>query len=133
MPRLEAQIPTDRASRFLVQFCRHAAAMGAGGHGRRMHAHGAAGGREVQVTAERSDRGGGTVTFAPWGVCTLRASADTLTIRIDGDDDGLARIRDVVTRDFARFSQRAPLTVTWTRADDPEPAENDIGARHKPR
>jgi hypothetical protein len=119
MPILEAQIETERASRYLVQFCKHAAAMGSGGHTPRMHLHSTVSRREVQVTAEWSDTSA-TVTFTPWGQCTLTADANILATRIEAaDEDGLAQIRDVVTRDFARFSQRDPLTVTWQRSDDP--------------
>jgi hypothetical protein len=118
MPSLEAHIETERASRYLVQFCKHAAAMGSGGHSPRMHLHGTVARREVQVSAEWSDTSG-TVTFTPWGLCTLSADGDSLTVRIDtANEDGLAQIRDVVTRDFVRFSQRAPLTLTWQRSDD---------------
>ena len=119
MPVLEARIETERASRFLVQFCKHAAAMGGGGHSPRMHLHGTAARREVQVAAEWSDTSG-TVTFTPWGLCTLTADAGVLAVRVDAAaEDGLAQIRDVITRDFARFSQRDPLTLTWQRSDDP--------------
>jgi hypothetical protein len=52
MPILQAQIQTERASRYLVQFCKHAAAMGSGGHSPRMHLHGVMTRREVQVVAE---------------------------------------------------------------------------------
>lgn len=109
----EAHVETERASRYLVQFCKHAAAMGDDGHTPRMHLHGMMARREVQVAAEWSDTDG-TVTFTPWGQCTLTASASTLTVRIEaGDQDGLHQIRDVITRDFDRFSHRHPLTVTW--------------------
>jgi len=119
MPSLQAQIQTERASRYLAQFCKHAAAMGAGGHGPRMHVHGMMARREVQVAADWSDTGG-TVTFTPWGRCTLGADASTLTLRIDATDhDGLAQIRDIITRDLHRFSTRDPLTVTWQQADTP--------------
>jgi hypothetical protein len=122
MPILETHIETERASRYLVQFCKHAAAMGSGGHSPRMHLHGTVARREVQVAAEWSDTSG-TVTFTPWGLCTLNADTGILSVRIDtADEDGLAQIRDVVTRDFARFSQRDPLTVTWQRSDDPDAA-----------
>ena len=129
MPILETQIETERASRYLVQFCKHAAAMGSGGHSPRMHLHGTVARREVQVAAQWSDTSG-TVTFTPWGLCTLAADAGILTVRIDtADEDGLAQIRDVVTRDFARFSQRDPLAVTWQRSDDPGAAPfRPIGA-----
>jgi hypothetical protein len=119
MPILHAQIQTERASRYLVQFCKHAAAMGDGGHTPRMHLHASMARREVQVTAEWSDTGG-TVTFTPWGQCTLAADTGTLTLRIDApDDDGLTQIRDVIDRDLERFSRRDPLTVTWQRSETP--------------
>jgi hypothetical protein len=120
MPVAETRIATERASRYLVQFCKHAAAMGSGGHSLRMHLHSTMTRRDIRVTSEWSD-GSGTVTFTPWGRCTLNADAGVLRIRIDADDeDGLAQIRDVVTRDFARFSRRDPLTVTWLPSDDPD-------------
>jgi len=113
MPILQAQIQTERASRYLIQFCKHAAAMGSGGHSPRMHLQGILARREVQVAAEWSDSSG-TVTFTPWGQCTLRADAGTLTLRIEAaDQDGLNQIRDVITRDLQRFSTRDPLTATW--------------------
>jgi hypothetical protein len=119
MPILQAQIPTERASRYLVQFCKHAAAMGRrGGHTPRMRLH-APIAREVQVAAEWSDTSG-TVTFTPWGRCTLTAHNGALTLRIDAtDEDAAARIRDIITRDFERFSHRDPVTVTWHRSDTP--------------
>jgi hypothetical protein len=113
MPTLQAQIPTERASRYLVQFCKHATAMGSGGHRARMHLQGMMARREVEVAADWSETNG-TVTFTPWGRCTLASDASTLTVRIDAaDQEGLTRIRDIVTRDLRRFSSRDPLTVTW--------------------
>ncbi|MFI7040859.1 DUF2218 domain-containing protein [Microbispora rosea] len=127
MPILHARIQTERAGRYLAQFCKHAAAMG-GGHAARLHQHGPAARREVRVTAEWSDTSG-TVTFTPWGACTLTADAGTLTVRVDAsDEEGLARIRDVVTRDFERFSRREPLTVTWQRQETPDGAVVHTGA-----
>jgi hypothetical protein len=122
MPVLEARIDTERASRYLVQFCRHAAAMGGGGHTRRMHLHGTMTRRDVQVDAEWSESQG-RVTFNPWGRCTLAADAHSLMVRIEADDaDALQQIRDVITRDFARFSRRDPLIVTWRQPGTPEAA-----------
>jgi hypothetical protein len=113
MPILIAQIPTERASRYLTQFCKHADAMASEVHRPRMHLHGVLARRDVGVSADWTETRG-TVTFSPWGRCTLDATADTLALRIDAtDDDGLDRIRDIVTRDLQRFSSRAPLTVTW--------------------
>jgi hypothetical protein len=119
MPILQAQIQTERASRYLVQFCKHAAAMGGDRHTPRMHLHETMTRRDVQVAAEWTDSSG-TVTFTPWGQCTLAADADTLTLRIDAvDENGLAQIRDVITRDFERFSRRDPITVTWRWPETP--------------
>ncbi|KAB8185256.1 DUF2218 domain-containing protein [Microbispora catharanthi] len=127
MPTLHAQIQTERAGRYLAQFCRHAAAMG-GGHTARLHPHGPAARREVRVAAEWSDTSG-TVTFTRWGECTLTADADTLTVRIDArDEEGLTQIRDIVTRDFERFSRRDPLTVTWLRQETPGALFRHTGA-----
>lgn len=121
MPILSAQVRTDRAGRYLSQFCRHAAAMGDGDHAFRMRLHAGTAGRTVQVTAECSENGG-TVTFGPWGRCILAADGDTLTLRIEStDEDGLGRIRDVVDRDLERFSRRDPVTLSWEPPDTPGP------------
>lgn len=131
MPVLEARIETERASRYLVQFCKHAAAMGGGGHTPRMHLHGAMTRREVQVDAEWSDTRG-TVTFTPWGRCTLAADPDTLTLRIEATgEDGLHQIRDVITRDLERFSRRDPLTVTWRQAETSDADGRAVIPRHR--
>jgi hypothetical protein len=116
MPSLEARIETERPSRYLVQFCKHAAAMGsAGGHSSRMHLHGMMARREVQVDAEWSDTRG-TVTFTPWGQCTLTADENILNLRIEAqDEEGVRQIQGVVTKDLDRFSRRNPLTVTWNQ------------------
>jgi hypothetical protein len=115
MLTLKARIETERASRYLVQFCKHAAAMGSGGHTSRMHLHGLMARRAVQVTAEWSDTDG-TVTFTPWGRCTLAAEDSALTLLIEAaDEDGLRQIQDVISRNFDRFSRRDPLALTWHR------------------
>ncbi|MEU4223192.1 DUF2218 domain-containing protein [Nonomuraea sp. NPDC026600] len=128
MPTLKAQIETERAGRYLVQFCKHAAAMGrGGGHTPRMHLRGMMDRRELQVTAEWSDTDG-TVTFTPWGRCTLAAEAGALTLLVEAaDEDGLRQIQDIVSRDFERFSRRDPLTVTWHRPETSDAAP-EIGA-----
>jgi hypothetical protein len=120
MPILTAQIDTERPSRYLVQFCKHAAAMGGGGHKPRMHRRDMTASRDVQVHAEWSDTHG-TVIFAPWGRCTIAADANTLTLRIEAtDEDGLRQIQDVITRDFDRFGRRESLAVTWHQPETPD-------------
>jgi hypothetical protein len=113
----EAQIETERPSRYLVQLCRHAFGMNRmPGHRPRKHAGGDSlplG--EVQLEAEWSDTHG-VISFAPWGQCTLAANANTLTLRIDAsDEDRLQQIQDVITRDLDRFGRRERLLVNWNR------------------
>jgi hypothetical protein len=132
MPILRAQIQTERASRYLVQFCKHAAAMGNGSHGPRMHLQGRMARPEVQVTADWSDTFA-TVAFTPWGRCTLGADAGTLTLRIDAaDQDGLIQIRDIITRDLRRFSSRDPLTMTWQEPETPGAAPSSAATAVTP-
>lgn len=123
----EAQIETERPSRYLVQFCKHAAAMGGGAHGHepRVHLGGLLARREVQVHAEWSDTHG-RVTFTPWGQCTLQANANALTLCIEAtEEENLRRIQDIVTRDFDRFSRRDPLTVNWHQPTAPSVAAGE--------
>src|SRR6266700_2014910 len=96
----EAQIETERPSRYLVQLCRHAAAMG---------------GSDVRVSAEWAESRG-VVRFDPWGQCAIEASADTLTLRVEAtDEEDLRQIQDVLTRDLGRFGRRERLPVKWHR------------------
>lgn len=134
MPILIAEVQTDRPSRYLVQLCKHAAAMGTGGHTSRMHLHTTMARSEVQVAAEWSESSG-IVTFTPWGQATLTADDKTLTVRIDSpDEDGLAQIRSVITRNLKRFSRRNPLVVTWQRHDTllATPFRHTVGPGPKP-
>lgn len=120
MPTSEAQIDTERPSRYLVQLCRHAAGMNrTPGHRLRKHADGGAlplG--EVQLRAEWSDTQG-VITFFPWGKCDIAANGNTLTLRIEAsDEDRLEQIQGVISSDLDRFGRREALTVSWQR---PEP------------
>ncbi|MEV5573241.1 DUF2218 domain-containing protein [Spirillospora sp. NPDC052269] len=116
MPSLEAVIETGRASRYLVQFCKHASAIGARGHATGGHRHGPSAGHDLQVEAEWTESSG-TVTFVPWGRCELAAEPGRLTVRVEASGPAeLARIKDVISRDLDRFSRRAPLTVTWSES-----------------
>ncbi|MFC5185484.1 DUF2218 domain-containing protein [Actinomadura harenae] len=125
MPVLEAAVETDRASRYLVQFCKHAEKMGSGGHMPKTHSRAGVSRDDVQVSARWSDDGG-TVTFVPWGTCTLTAGPGTLGLRVEADtEDGLRRIQDIVSRDLERFSRRAPLALVWRRPDDPRIDQHD--------
>lgn len=113
MQAAEARIETERPSRYLVQLCKHAAAMGAGGGGHppRLHAR-----PDVRVSAEWSESRG-TITFDPWGRCTAEANLNVLTLRVEAaDDENVRRIQDILTRDLDRFGRRDNLTVRWRPA-----------------
>jgi hypothetical protein len=111
------EIATHRGSHYLVQLCRHAASM-ASTKGHRLRAHAgrnAPPAGEVQLAAEWSDTDG-VIRFAPWGRCTLQATANTLTVRIDArDESALSRIQDIITTDLQRIGRRERLIVTWRR------------------
>jgi hypothetical protein len=120
MLTMEARIETDRPGRYLRQLCKHAASMGgARGHGARVHLRRMLARDEVQVHAEWSDTHG-VVTFDPWGLCTIQAVANALTLRIEAaDEESLLRIQDIVTRNLDRFGRRDRLTVEWQQPAAP--------------
>ena len=111
----EAHVETARASRYLVQFCKHADAMsGHRGHG--VHPGGMLARRDVRVHADWSDTRG-VVAFSPWGRCTLTAGETSLIFRVEAtDEEKLRQIQDIITRDLGRFARRDGLTVTWQPA-----------------
>jgi uncharacterized protein len=97
-----AQVPTQNASRYLQQLCKH-------------WAHNLA----VEFTPER-----GTVTFpknargADWpgdGVVTMIAHTQTLECRIDASSEGqLEGLKGALARHLDRFAFReAPLAFDW--------------------
>ncbi|WP_345430450.1 DUF2218 domain-containing protein [Actinoallomurus vinaceus] len=112
----ETALHIDRPSRYLVQLCRHAEAMGktGGGHRPCPHAATAALARgDLRVHAEYSDTHG-VITIDPWGQATLDATDDTLTLRVDAaDEEALHQIQAIVTRDLERFGRRSRISVTW--------------------
>ena len=119
MPTSEAHIHTDRPSRYLVQFCKHANAIGSADRQRLpAHGDGANALQRVTVRAEWSDTTG-TVTLYPWGQCRLEAKETRPSIRVEArDDDTLQRIKNIVSTDIERFTGGA-LTPTWHHPEPP--------------
>jgi hypothetical protein len=120
MPTSQTTIKTDRPERYLIQLCKHAAAMGKtrGGHRPRNHSTGVAlASGDIQVHAEYTEERG-VVTITPWGRCTLEAAPGTLALRAEAADQAaLQRIQDIITRDLERFARRERLTISWQSSE----------------
>jgi len=105
----EARVETERGSRYLVQLCEHVNQMG---H-RRFHkirSHGAA---HADVIGVEWSAEHGVLTFAG-GQCTLRASADALTLRAEAADaDSLQRMQNVLSMRLETIGRRDQLKVVW--------------------
>jgi hypothetical protein len=119
MPIAEAHVPTERASRYLVQLCRHL------GHMSRLrHQRPAGPGGQSSPAVRHVDWSDttGTIRFAQ-GTCTLLATDDALTVRVDADDeDALRRLQDGIIRRLNTIARRDHLTVHWQRSDtEPTP------------
>jgi hypothetical protein len=110
----EAQIRTNRPSRYLIQLCSHASDIGQHrGHGlRARHAGSAPEGSPELRHAEWSDTQG--VVRLSWGQCTLQATPGTLTLRAEAaDEENLRRIQDLIGRRLESFGRRDHLKVDW--------------------
>lgn len=126
MPSAEATVPTPNAPRYVAQLGKHATAMAGGrGHQMRRHDGNPLAGGEVTLHVEQSaDRT--TVTFDPWGRCTVHAELDRIALRIDAaDEQNLQRIQQIITRDIERFGRREHLSLAWRHLDPPADAGTD--------
>lgn len=95
MSAIQTDIPTDEASRYLQQLCKHWS-------------------HQFEVTFTPSE---GRVPFPNGVVCTLSATAATLKLRVEAADDAEAsRMAQVVVNHLQRFAFRAPLVVPDWRA-----------------
>ena len=95
MPASHATVPTGSASRYLQQLCKH-------------WSHKFA----VEFTPEH-----GTIPFDAGRRCTLDATPEALSLRIEAaDDTTLERMQGVVIDHLKRFAVREDLNeVNWTR------------------
>lgn len=109
-----ARIPTDRASRYLAQLCRHLGQMS-----RMRHRLPGSQGREAPPAVEGVDwsDASGTIRFSG-GTCTLSATADALAARVEADDEAaLRRLLDGIARRLETIGRRDRLAVRWQRSD----------------
>jgi len=112
----EASVATERASRYLVQLCRHVNLVARANPQMRAH-------------VEWTD-GSGVISFGG-GRCTLRAEPGVLTLRTEAADE--ASLRELEQRVAGRLEQvgrRDRLTVTWTapRSGGEQPPTQPPGA-----
>ena len=117
MPTAEAQIETERPSRYLAQLCRHVNNISSTDRHlqNRRHRH-AAGERQARPQlpphVEWSDTHG-TITFGD-GKITMHAGPGALTLCAEAaDEETLRRIQNLITGLLNRFGRRDHLTVTW--------------------
>lgn len=115
MPTAEAQLATERASRYLVQLCRHLGQMTRMSH-RPRSGHGADRMPPAVQHVDWSDTHG-TVRFAD-GQWTLEATPDQLTLRVEADDEeALQRLQDGITARIEKIGRRDGLQVHWQRPE----------------
>lgn len=115
MPNIEARIATDRPNRYLGQLCQHASAMNSrSGHRLRAGSHAQrAEDATLTVHAECTETAG-VLTFNSGARCTISATPNQLTVRIDADvEHTMNQVRDVITRDLERFGRRDGIFVSW--------------------
>lgn len=117
MPTAEAHIPTERASRYLVQFCRHLGQMSRMRH-QPPARHGGGGMPPTVQDVDYSDTYG-VIRFDE-GQFTLQATSATLTLRVNADDeDTLQRLQNGITARLEKIGRRDQLTVTWQPCQTP--------------
>ena len=95
MQAIATDIPTNDASRFLQQLCKHWSP-------------------KFEVTFTPSE---GRVPFPNGATCTMSATSDALALRVEAADAAeAARMAEVVINHLQRFAFRAPLVVPDWRA-----------------
>lgn len=86
-----ARVPTEKASRYLQQLCKHFA-------------------HKIEVTF---DEKAGRIVF-PFGECALAADGEALTMTATSPSEAeLEQLKDVIVRHLARFAFREELKVEW--------------------
>jgi len=122
----EAQVQTDRSSRYLVQLCRHVNQLG----GHSGHRPGSHNGNATHVPpevrhVEWSDTEG--VVSLSWGQWTMRAAPGALILRVEAADPAnLRRIQDLVAARLQKIGRRDNLTVTWQPTQGHEGQPGDV-------
>jgi hypothetical protein len=87
-----ATVETASAKRYLGQFCKHFA-------------------HKLPVDLAE-DNSSGTVGFSI-GSCVLRADDQKLALALEGAEDAMTGLQDVVARHLVRFAFREELELQW--------------------
>lgn len=105
-----AHVPTDRASRYLSQLCKHVGQLGHfSGHQPRSHAD-----ADAAPKARAEWSGTEAIIDFSWGRCILRATGDSLILRAEADgEEQLQRIQEGIAARLARIGRRDGLAVNW--------------------
>jgi hypothetical protein len=134
MPASYADVPTDRAARYLAQLCSHGRLMSrltrhrAPGH-TQAQAHGDGHGNDGAPPAATASSAGieGIIDFG-WGRCTLRATAGTLTMYAEaGDPQRLRQIQEGISARLLRIGRRDQLIVIWTETPPATGSREETG------
>ena len=110
-----AHIETNRASRHLVEVCKHASKMNR--HLQRLGSHVV--GRHAPPEIRRVDWSDieAVISFGG-GRCELRAAADALNVRIEArDQESLRQLKDFVGHRLETIGSRDHLSVSWQPLD----------------
>jgi hypothetical protein len=123
MPISEAHVQTARASRYLVQLCKHVSGIynenGPRSHRRRRHLGADPPDRSEEPPRVEWGETRGLISFSG-GRITMRADPGSLVLRAEAaDEESLQRAQDLVAGLLARFSRRDHLTVSWQRSELP--------------
>ncbi|WP_189844462.1 DUF2218 domain-containing protein [Streptomyces umbrinus] len=128
MPTAEARVETDRASRYLVQLCRHAQQMGRHTH-YRPRAHGGGDTHrppEVHDVEWSNTRGTVRLSLGQW---TLEATPEALVLRAEAaTEENLLRMQDLIAGRLEKIGRRDHLAADWQRIEG-SPADPDAGGR----
>jgi cytochrome P450 len=119
-----ARVPTDRASRYLVQMCRHAGQLS---HLAGKESRGHAPADAPRVARAELSGSEGSIEF-PWGRCTLQATDDSLILRAEADhQEQLERIKEGIAHRLQTIGRHDGLAVTWQQVShDPNPDDQAV-------
>jgi hypothetical protein len=131
MPTAEARLATERASRYLVQLCRHLGQMKGMSH-RPLIGHGDGRMPPVVQHVDYTDTRG-TVRFAD-GQWNLEATENALVLRVEADnEEALQRLQTGIAARVEKIGRRDGLQVHWQQmkpdtTPSPVPTDGNDGA-----